>query len=53
MKTFLNLVQKQLNNCFTHSNIPNTMRQVLLQPTNEIIFKRWDNRNVQRLSYPT
>ena len=36
--TFLNLVQKQLNNCFTHSNIPNTMRQILLQPTNEIIF---------------
>jgi len=36
--SFLNLVQKQLNNCFTHSNISNTMRQILLQPTNEIIF---------------
>ena len=36
--TFLNLVQRQLNNCFSHSNIPNTMQKILLQPTNEIIF---------------
>ena len=36
--TFLNLVQKQLNNCFIHSNIPATMQKILLQPTNEVIF---------------
>ena len=36
--TFLKLVQKQLNNCFIHSNIPKTMQKILLQPTNEIIF---------------
>ena len=36
--TFLNLVQKQLNNCFIHSNIPTTMQKILLQPTNEVIF---------------
>ena len=36
--TFLNLVQKQLNNCFIHSKIPTTMQKILLQPTNEIIF---------------
>lgn len=36
--TFLNLVQKQLNNCFIRSKIPTTMQKILLQPTNEIIF---------------
>ena len=36
--TFLNLVQKQLNNCFIHSNISTTMQKILLQPTNEVIF---------------
>ena len=36
--TFLNLVQKQLNNCFIHSKTPPTMQNILLQPTNEIIF---------------
>ena len=48
--TFLNLVQKQLNNCFIHSKIPTTMQKILLQPTNEIIFNfpvKLDNGTIE------
>tara|TARA_Y100000590_G_scaffold469232_1_gene655685 strand:- start:14003 stop:15310 length:1308 start_codon:yes stop_codon:yes gene_type:complete len=48
--TFLNLVQKQLNNCFIHSNIPETMQKILLQPTNEVIFNfpvKLDNGTIE------
>ena len=48
--TFLNLVQKQLNNCFIHSNIPATMQKILLQPTNEVIFNfpvKLDNGTIE------
>jgi len=36
--TFLLVVQKQLHNCFNKSGIPETMRNILLHPKNEIIF---------------
>ena len=48
--TFLNLVQKQLRNCFNQSTIPNTMKHILLQPTNEIIFNfpvKLQNRTIE------
>ena len=35
---FFNLVQRQIKNGFNQSHISNTMKHILLQPTNEIIF---------------
>ena len=50
MNTFLNLVQKQINKGFIQSQVPITMKHILLQPTNEIIFNfpvKLSNKKIQ------